>query len=1143
MHQRGGVHPRALLEQHRAALRTEIEPPHAECARNQFELRDAQQVLRRRRQRAEAIVQLRGELIELRLARCSGDALVERQTHVHIGDVSVRQEGRQAQLHLGGGGERLIEERLAARLQRLHRMLEHVEVQRQPDLGHLTALLLAEQLAGAADLEIVSRQHEAGTELFHRFDGLETLRGIARQRLPGRRDEVGIGAVVRAADAAAQLMQLRQAHAVGAVDHDGIGARHVDAAFNDGGAHQHAEAAVIEIHHELLEIPLAHLAMADAHARFRHQRLHLGGDFLDGAHFVVHEVDLAAAPQLAQRRLAHRRRVPLDEEGLDGQTRGGRRSDERQVAQPAERHVERARDGGGGEGEHVHVGAQRLQALLVAHPEAMLLVDDEEPEVLEARVGVQQAMRGDDDVHLALLEPLEDHLRFLRTAEARQPLDAYRPVSEAIAEVREVLLHEQRGRREHRDLLAGLCGDERRTHRHFRLAETDIAAHDAVHGALSREVREHLADRLRLVLGLLERKGVGERLVIELAHRERESRLCLAPRVQIEQLRSHIADLLRGAPACPRPLVGAELVERGVLGCRARVAAHQVQCVHRHVDAIAVLVFEHQELPGLAADLHVLQTLVAADAVLLVHDRGARVEVLQVAQDRFRVRDSLAAPLDRSARPEQLCLGNHRDRRGREREAGQIRRHREHETRAAGGEGIPALDDAHLVVVRAQHLVQHFTPAGGVGGDQHAPLERAQERIERGKRLGCAHIDAQLARGRAGKVAHRLRLAVQLGLRFERIEGNAGEGAEVRVELCRVEKQLRGFQQWTLEVVAALLVALADVLPGLDQGCGESGVVDDHGIGGQVVEQRRHRIEEQRLVELHTRRRQPLAHAAIDAAAVRVALEARAVAAAKVLHGLRIERHFARRQQPHARQRVERALRVRVESTDGLDLLVEQVDAQRRRRTHREHIEERAAHRELAGADHLADACVAGLGEALPEGLDGERLALHELERPALHVLAWRQALHERVGGDDQATVARVRQLVKRLQPLGDDVRVRREQIVRQHLPVRQPQQRQRARGEESQLRRQPLELARTVGDQHVQPAVGTGRLGQRERRGAAIELMPAQARRGGGRRRRVEECGHRHRSWRESRTAYLSAPGHRIARAAPPVQTRAVTR
>ena len=200
-----------------------------------------------------------------------------------------------------------------------------------------------------------------------------------------------------------------------------------------------------------------------------------------------------------------------------------------------------------------------------------------------------------------------------------------------------MLLHQQRRRREHRDLLAGVHGDERGAHRHLGLAEADVAAHDAVHGPLAGQIAEHLADRLRLIGGLLEREGAGERLVLELRQRQGEARLRLAPRVQVEQLRGHVADLLGGAPPRARPLVGAELVQRRVLRRRAGVAAHQVQRVHRHVDAIAVLVLEHQELPRLAADLHRHEPEVTADAVLLVHHRRAGVEVLQVAQDRLRI--------------------------------------------------------------------------------------------------------------------------------------------------------------------------------------------------------------------------------------------------------------------------------------------------------------------------------------------------------------------------------------------------------------------------------------------------------------------------------------------------------------------------
>ena len=142
----------------------------------------------------------------------------------------------------------------------------------------------------------------------------------------------------------------------------------------------------------------------------------------------------------------------------------------------------------------------------------------------------------------------------------------------------------------------------------------------------------------------------------------------------------------------------------------------------------------------------------------------------------------------------------------------------------------------------------------------------------------------------------------------------------------------------------------------------------------------------------------------------------------------------------------------------------------------------------------------------MPEGLDGERLPGAELERAALHVTARRQPLHERVGRDDQAAVPQLRQLEQSLQPLGDDVRMGREELVRQHFPVRQPQQRQLLPGEEAQLRREPLELARRVHNDHVQPPVGAHGFGKRQCRGAAVQLMPAQTPVGPGRQRRIEQ-------------------------------------
>src|SRR6185437_1330790 len=102
---------------------------------------------------------------------------------------------------------------------------------------------------------------------------------------------------MRAPDASAQLMQLREPEAIGPVDEDGVGAGHIDAALDDGGAQQEIEAAVIEIHHQPLELALAHLTVAETQTRLRYQGADLGGELLDPLDLIVHEIHLAAAAQ------------------------------------------------------------------------------------------------------------------------------------------------------------------------------------------------------------------------------------------------------------------------------------------------------------------------------------------------------------------------------------------------------------------------------------------------------------------------------------------------------------------------------------------------------------------------------------------------------------------------------------------------------------------------------------------------------------------------------------------------------------------------------------------------------------------------------------------------------------------------------
>src|SRR3546814_6701186 len=60
------------------------------------------------------------------------------------------------------------------------------------------------------------------TTLFHGLNGFQPLLRVRRDGVFARRQQIGISLVVRTPDASAQLMQLGQAQAIGAMDHDGV---------------------------------------------------------------------------------------------------------------------------------------------------------------------------------------------------------------------------------------------------------------------------------------------------------------------------------------------------------------------------------------------------------------------------------------------------------------------------------------------------------------------------------------------------------------------------------------------------------------------------------------------------------------------------------------------------------------------------------------------------------------------------------------------------------------------------------------------------------------------------------------------------------------------------------------------------------
>ncbi len=231
---------------------------------------------------------------------------------------------------------------------------------------------------------------------------------------------------------------------------------------------------------------------------------------------------------------------------------------------------------------------------------------------------------------------------------------------------------------QHRDLLAGLHRDEGGAQRDLGLAEADIAADDPVHGLVGFQVGDHLFDGGGLIGGFLEGEAGLEGAVLGLARQHVRALAGGAARIQIQELRGDVANALRRLAARLLPLLAAELVQRRGLGRRAGIARHQVQRLHRHIQLVAVGIFEHQEFAGVAGDVHGLQPDVASDAVGLVHHRRADAQVRQLLEDFGRIAlGAAAAPLLPRAIAEQLRFGENLERRGLEPQSRDGGRHRD----------------------------------------------------------------------------------------------------------------------------------------------------------------------------------------------------------------------------------------------------------------------------------------------------------------------------------------------------------------------------------------------------------------------------------------------------------------------------------
>jgi hypothetical protein len=187
-----------------------------------------------------------------------------------------------------------------------------------------------------------------------------------------------------------------------------------------------------------------------------------------------------------------------------------------------------------------------------------------------------------------------------------------------------------------------------------------------------------------------------------------------------------------------------------------------------------------------------------------------------------------------------------------------------------------------------------------------------------------------------------------------------------------------------------------------------------------------------------------------------------------------VHREFAAGQQAHLGHRVQAALAVGVEGADAVDLVVEQVHPVGHQRAHGEQVDQAAAHRVFAGADHLGHVVVAGQRELrlqlglveLLLDLELEGVAGQETTAAPAGTARWwrapaprRRRLRPCVAGCATAWPA-----------ARDQVLVRRKTVVGQGFPVGEQGAAQAGR-EERHFVEQALGVGGVGGDDGHRPA------------------------------------------------------------------------
>jgi hypothetical protein len=344
-----------------------------------------------------------------------------------------------------------------------------------------------------------------------------------------------------------------------------------------------------------------------------------------GGHVRLHRP--AATRQLAQGRdvevaVAHERHRPRDR---------GRR------------HVQDVR--------HEAVARLGVQGGALAHAEAVLLVDDDDREAVEAHVLLDERVGPDDERQLAAGELVQGVAAAGLRGRARQQRDPHGLARQQTLERREVLLGEHLGRRHEGRLHVVLDRAQDRVQGDDGLARADLAHEHPLHRAWLGELLVEDGDRGLLVAGERERQQLlapaPRQLRRAVEHRRAAGRAPAGTAAQERELREQ--QLVEGQPAATGLVVAGVGGEqrRGPVGQRSAGTQARRQRVDGVVGGREVRADEREDLRrGQPLGRRVVRDLALAAGALV--GRGVAGDAKRVAggvgpvQDQARAGDILA---------------------------------------------------------------------------------------------------------------------------------------------------------------------------------------------------------------------------------------------------------------------------------------------------------------------------------------------------------------------------------------------------------------------------------------------------------------------------------------------------------------------